>query len=133
MFQPHFDHFENFKKELSEEWQKLAEDLIKENPDETKQKIKGLKSEICKANENVKEIEEDYIGEEQLIRFLRAANWDEKHALSMFLHHMDHARKFLPYMGGSGFPSEIQCVYEEQLVWVSPIRDSHGRRVLLLR
>ena len=129
MFQPHFDHFENLKKELSEEWQKLAEDLIKENPGETKQKINGLKSEICKANENVKEIEEDFIGEEQLIRFLRAANWDEKYALSMFLHHMDHARKFLPYMGGSGFPSEIQCVYEE----VFPLRDPHGRRVLLLR
>jgi len=126
-----YDLFGDTNYELDAAWTQLARRLVSENPEDHLSKIDTFKKDLKTASKG-NDFEEK-ISEPQIIRFLRAGNWDLKHSMSLFLRHMDHTRKFLPYMGGSGFPSEIEGVYKEKLVWVSPYRDQHGRRVLLLR
>eukprot|EP00092_Neocalanus_flemingeri_P028620 GFUD01031078.1.p1 GENE.GFUD01031078.1~~GFUD01031078.1.p1 ORF type:complete len:311 (-),score=69.07 GFUD01031078.1:154-1086(-) len=126
-----YDEFGDTNSEFDSTWARLALQKISENPEERLSKLDKFQ-DVLKVTAKGKEFEEK-MDEAMMIRFLRAGNWDLEHAMKMFLHHMEHTRKFLPFMGGSGFPSELEHVYQEKLVWVSPYRDQHGRRVLLLR
>eukprot|EP00090_Calanus_glacialis_P046822 TRINITY_DN9385_c0_g1_i2.p1 TRINITY_DN9385_c0_g1~~TRINITY_DN9385_c0_g1_i2.p1 ORF type:complete len:298 (+),score=58.99 TRINITY_DN9385_c0_g1_i2:254-1147(+) len=131
MMNPEYDVFGDTNSEFDTAWAELALNRVSENPEEHISKVDTFKEQLKVVSKG--QDFEDKIDETQMIRFLRAGNWDLKHSMAIFLHHMEHTRKFLPYMGGSGFPSEIEHVYREKLVWVSPYRDHQGRRVLLLR
>jgi hypothetical protein len=126
-----YDAFGDTESEFETIWGELALKQVSENPEERISKLDTFKEDLKTAAKG-QELE-GKLDETQMIRFLRAGNWELKHAMAVFLRHMEHTRKFLPFMGGSGFPSEIEHVYREKLVWVSPYRDQHGRRVLLLR
>jgi len=126
-----YDDFSDTNLDFDSKWAQLALKLIAENPEERISKLDTFQIAL-KAKSKGKEFE-DKMDETRMIRFLRAGNWNLVNAMDMFLHHMEHTRKFLPFMGGSGFPSEIEQLYREKLVWVSPYRDKCGRRVLVLR
>ena len=126
-----YEGFGDIYSKLDSIWMDLAHKLVLENPEELTLKIDTFKENLKGASKGQEFL--DIMDETQMIRFLRAGNWDLKQSLSLFLRHMEHTRKFLPYMGGSGFPSEIQGVYNQKLVWVPPYRDQQGRRVLVLR
>eukprot|EP00091_Calanus_sinicus_P001672 TRINITY_DN11699_c0_g1_i2.p1 TRINITY_DN11699_c0_g1~~TRINITY_DN11699_c0_g1_i2.p1 ORF type:complete len:264 (-),score=48.04 TRINITY_DN11699_c0_g1_i2:373-1164(-) len=130
MMSPEYDAFGDTNSEFETAWTELALNRVSENPEERISKVDTFKDQLQVASKGQ---DFDNMDETQMIRFLRAGNWDIKHSMAIFLRHMEHTRKFLPFMGGSGFPSEIEFVYREKLVWVSPYRDQHGRRVLLLR
>jgi len=126
-----YEGFGDICSKLDSVWTDLSHKRVLENPEEITLKIDTFKENLKGASKGQEFLE--IMDETQMIRFLRAGNWDLKQSLSLFLRHMEHTRKFLPYMGGSGFPSEIQGVYNQKLVWVPPYRDQQGRRVLVLR
>ena len=126
-----YDVFGDTNSEFDTTWAHLALKIVAENPEERLSKLDRFREDL-KAAAKGQEFEEK-MDETKMIRFLRAGNWDLQHAMKIFLHHMEHTRRFLPFMGGSGFPSEIEHVYKDNLVWVSPYRDQHGRRVLVLK
>jgi len=126
-----YDGFGDTNSNFDSVWAELAHKMVFENPEELPLKIDTFTEDLRKVSKGQEFL--DNMDETQMIRFLRAGNWDLKQSMSLFLRHMEHTRKFLPYMGGSGFPSEIQGVYNEKLVWVPPYRDQHGRRVLVLK
>ena len=67
-----------------------------------------------------------------VLRYLRAANWDPETAAQMFAASVNLYRDFHPFVT-AGLPSKLDHVWSKNIVNVLPSRDHDGRRILIFR
>ena len=67
-----------------------------------------------------------------IFRYLRGSNWNVDVSYDLLRASCYQARDYYPYMS-AGLPSDLDHVWQENLLSVSEERDQHGRRIFILR
>ena len=63
---------------------------------------------------------------------MRGSNWNVDVSYDLLRASCYQARDYYPYMS-AGLPSDLDHVWQENLLSVSEERDQHGRRIFILR
>merc|ERR1711962_334745 len=119
-----------------EPWKSIAADLLDENDNEKEKKMKEF-LELYRADPQIArwrepEDEERWECDEQLIKFLRAANWDVHGAVTIVQSYLNSGKLYADIVI-KAIPKKLDHVWDKKLHAVSEHRDQYGRRIFIFR
>jgi len=121
--------FLSFQGNLPDDWVRKAEELVAEKQESRHAIVCNLKEVIGK-DEMLQKVQSD-LDEKKLTKFLRAGNWDVSSAAELLRSYLDLGRQF-PECIEASLPSQQRRVWAQKLLSCKPVRDSRGRRILIL-
>lgn len=119
---------------LEGSWWKKAADLVMEVPEDRERAVRELRTRVELLGKELEGLAESSLMQEEafLVRFLRGANWDVEEAGRLIATSHKMIQDYFPYMS-SGPPSALEHVFKRDLIFSPAMRDSDGRRLVLIR
>jgi len=119
--------------DMLSEWEVAAAVTMINEPNDSLMKKNLMNEVIHLLRETCKDINVDEVmSEKEVLRFLRANNWNAAKARDMVRAYANLYKEFYRF-ATAGIPSELDNVWNKALFTVVSKRDSHGRRVFIFK